>query len=96
MSAVGLRGTERGDVGKTNARIAEGTLLGSFGSQLGGALKGHAMMGPQDPDPQRSATIPRYKLAVIIWLAIYPALTATLAVLGPVITPWPLFLRTLL
>jgi antibiotic biosynthesis monooxygenase (ABM) superfamily enzyme len=54
------------------------------------------MMGPQDPDPQRSATIPRYKLAVIIWLAIYPALTATLAVLGPVITPWPLFLRTLL
>jgi uncharacterized protein len=54
------------------------------------------MMGPQDPDPQRSATIPRYKLALIIWLAIYPALTATLAVLGPVITPWPLFLRTLL
>ena len=33
---------------------------------------------------------------MIIWLAIYPALTATLAVLGPVITPWPLFLRTLL
>jgi antibiotic biosynthesis monooxygenase (ABM) superfamily enzyme len=44
------------------------------------------MMGRQDPDPQRSATVPCYKLAVIIWLAIYPALTATLAVLGPVIT----------
>jgi hypothetical protein len=30
------------------------------------------MMGPQDPDPQRSATVPRYKLAVIIWLAHLP------------------------
>jgi uncharacterized protein len=46
--------------------------------------------GPPGPTP-----VPRYKLAVIIWLAIYPALTLTLVVLGPLIAEWPVFLRTL-
>ncbi|MGH2677617.1 MAG: hypothetical protein ACRDHB_04565 [Actinomycetota bacterium] len=32
---------------------------------------------------------------MITWLAIYPALTVTLALLGPVLAPAPLFLRTL-
>jgi antibiotic biosynthesis monooxygenase (ABM) superfamily enzyme len=40
-------------------------------------------------------SVPRYKTAAIIWLAIYPALTVTLAFLGPVLAPLPLFLRTL-
>lgn len=44
---------------------------------------------------QRPPTTPRYKSAVVIWLAIYPALTVTLFLLSPVLTPLPLFLRTL-
>lgn len=40
-------------------------------------------------------TPPRYKVAVITWLAIYPALTITLALLGPALMPLPLYLRTL-
>ena len=38
----------------------------------------------------------RYKLAVITWLGVYPVLTATLALLGPMMETWPLPLRTLL
>lgn len=45
------------------------------------------------PAPPRP---PRYKQAVITWLGVYPALTLTLAVLGPTIEPWPLPFRTLL
>jgi antibiotic biosynthesis monooxygenase (ABM) superfamily enzyme len=41
-------------------------------------------------------SVPRYKTAVVIWLAIYPALTLTLALLGGVLAPLPLFLRTLI
>ena len=40
-------------------------------------------------------TAPRNKVAVITWLAIYPALTITLALLGPALTPLPLYVRTL-
>ena len=43
----------------------------------------------------RPPAAPRYKVAAITWLAIYPALTVTLALLGPVLTPLPLYLRTL-
>jgi antibiotic biosynthesis monooxygenase (ABM) superfamily enzyme len=39
--------------------------------------------------------IPRYKLAVVTWAAIHPALTITLALLGPALAPLPLYLRTL-
>ena len=38
----------------------------------------------------------RYKLAFVTWLGVFPALTLTLAALGPTIEPWPLPLRTLL
>jgi uncharacterized protein len=46
-----------------------------------------------DTQPRPSAP-PRYKVAVIIWLAIYPALTVTLVLLGPILEPLPLYLRT--
>jgi antibiotic biosynthesis monooxygenase (ABM) superfamily enzyme len=46
--------------------------------------------------PVSPARPPRYKQAVITWLAVYPALTVTLAVLGPMMETWPLPLRTLL
>jgi antibiotic biosynthesis monooxygenase (ABM) superfamily enzyme len=39
---------------------------------------------------------PRYKLALITWLGVYPFLTVTLALLGPMMETWPLPLRTLL
>jgi antibiotic biosynthesis monooxygenase (ABM) superfamily enzyme len=54
------------------------------------------MMGATEPVQQGSTLVPRYKFAVIVWLAIYPALTLTLALLSPLIATWPLFLRTLL
>lgn len=50
----------------------------------------------QESAPSPPARPPRYKQAVITWLAVYPALTATLAVLGPLMETWPLPLRTLL
>jgi antibiotic biosynthesis monooxygenase (ABM) superfamily enzyme len=39
---------------------------------------------------------PRWKLAILIWLAIYPTLTLVLWLVGPEIQDWPLALRTLL
>lgn len=48
------------------------------------------MAPPVNPQP------PRYKQAIITWLGVYPALTVTLAVLGPAMESWPLPLRTLL
>jgi antibiotic biosynthesis monooxygenase (ABM) superfamily enzyme len=38
---------------------------------------------------------PRYKLALITWVAAYPTITAILGLLGPEIGTWPLALRTL-
>jgi antibiotic biosynthesis monooxygenase (ABM) superfamily enzyme len=53
------------------------------------------MIGQGGPQAERSLPVPRYKFAVIVWLAIYPALTLTLTLLGPLIAEWPVFLRTL-
>jgi antibiotic biosynthesis monooxygenase (ABM) superfamily enzyme len=38
---------------------------------------------------------PRHKQALVTWIGVYPALTLTLYLLGPVIEGWPLPLRTL-
>jgi antibiotic biosynthesis monooxygenase (ABM) superfamily enzyme len=46
-------------------------------------------------EARQGRTAPRYKVAFITWLAIYPALTITLALLGPALAPLPLYLRTL-
>ncbi len=37
---------------------------------------------------------PRHRMAVVIWLAIYPTITLLLALSGPFIADWPLPLRT--
>ena len=50
----------------------------------------------QEQQPIPPARPPRWKQAVITWVAVYPALTVTLAVLGPMMESWPLPLRTLL
>jgi hypothetical protein len=39
---------------------------------------------------------PRHKQSLVTWIGVYPALTLTLYLLGPVIEGWPLPLRTLL
>jgi uncharacterized protein len=39
---------------------------------------------------------PRYKLAVVTWIGVYPIITMLLAVIGPATATWPLPLRTLL
>ena len=46
--------------------------------------------------PPANAQPPRYKQAILTWLGVYPALTVTLAALGPTMEGWPLPLRTLL
>ena len=38
---------------------------------------------------------PRHRMAVIVWLAIYPTITLLLALGGSAIAEWPLPLRTL-
>jgi antibiotic biosynthesis monooxygenase (ABM) superfamily enzyme len=38
---------------------------------------------------------PRWKMAVVVWLAIYPLLTLILWLVGPSIRDWPVALRTL-
>jgi uncharacterized protein len=39
---------------------------------------------------------PRYKLALLTWAGAYTVITLILALLGPVMSEWPLPLRTLL
>jgi antibiotic biosynthesis monooxygenase (ABM) superfamily enzyme len=38
---------------------------------------------------------PRWKTAVVVWLAIYPCITFVLWLVGPKIQDWPLAVRTL-
>jgi antibiotic biosynthesis monooxygenase (ABM) superfamily enzyme len=45
--------------------------------------------------PGALAMPPRWKTAVLIWLAIYPSITFLLWLAGPRIASWPLALRTL-
>ena len=53
----------------------------------------------QIPESAASSTTtraaPRYKLALVTWVAAYALITTFLAVLGPTIADWPLALRTL-
>jgi antibiotic biosynthesis monooxygenase (ABM) superfamily enzyme len=58
-------------------------------------MKEAGVAGSEERGGGQPESVPRYKTAVIIWLAIYPALTLTLALLGGVLAPLPLFLRTL-
>ncbi len=39
--------------------------------------------------------IPKWKLAILIWIAIYPTITILFYVLGPYLMPLPIPLRTL-
>jgi antibiotic biosynthesis monooxygenase (ABM) superfamily enzyme len=54
---------------------------------------------PQGARPAASAATPpmpsRWKMAVVVWLAIYPCLTFLLWLAGPRIASWALPLRTL-
>jgi uncharacterized protein len=52
------------------------------------------MSNPTPPATPPAA--PRYKLAVVTWIGVYPLITFLLAVTGPATETWPLPLRTLL
>ena len=47
------------------------------------------------PEPGGTRRPPKYKVAVVTWLAIYPLITITLAVVQPVLEGAALPLRTL-
>ena len=46
------------------------------------------------PSPKEEKA-PRYRFAVIVWIAIYPAVTVAQWLLGPLMTDWPVPLKTL-
>jgi len=52
-----------------------------------------------EPDPiavePASQEPPRYKRAVVIWIALYPAVVLALTVLRPLIGDWPIPLQAL-
>jgi uncharacterized protein len=48
------------------------------------------------PRPAGPKPPPRHKLALVTWLGAYGVITGLLALLGPVMSSWPLPLRTLL
>ena len=50
-------------------------------------VNGQTQIAPKAP--------PRWKSAIVVWLAIYPSLTFLLWLAGPTIAHWPLELRTL-
>ncbi len=48
------------------------------------------------PSKPGEPTPPRYKMAVVTWLAVFPTITALFLILNPVLSMLPLLLRTLL
>lgn len=48
-----------------------------------------------NPVPRRRVGPPRYKRAIVIWIALYPAVVAALSMLRPVIGEWPIPLQAL-
>jgi uncharacterized protein len=48
------------------------------------------------PPPARPKAPPRYKLALVTWLGAYGVITGLLVLLEPMMSTWPLPLRTLL
>ena len=55
-----------------------------------------AAASPPAPAPARPASPPRHKLALLTWIGAWAVITLLLQLLGPVMAPWPLPLRTLL
>ena len=47
------------------------------------------------PPPRGPRAPSRHRMAILIWLAIYPTITLLLELGGPLIDDWPLPLRTL-
>jgi antibiotic biosynthesis monooxygenase (ABM) superfamily enzyme len=45
--------------------------------------------------PTAPANRPRWKTAVVVWVAIYPSITLVLWLAGPRMASWPLAVRTL-
>jgi antibiotic biosynthesis monooxygenase (ABM) superfamily enzyme len=52
-------------------------------------------MRPEHTHPPPPTMPPRWKTAVVVWLAIYPCITFVLWLAGPEMQGWPLAVRTL-
>jgi antibiotic biosynthesis monooxygenase (ABM) superfamily enzyme len=65
------------------------------GAPLRSLDMGQAMTRLRPPKRLAPPAPPRWKFAVLVWLAIYPSLTLLLWLAGPSIVDWPLALRTL-
>jgi antibiotic biosynthesis monooxygenase (ABM) superfamily enzyme len=50
---------------------------------------------PHKSPPTPPANPPRWKTAVVVWVAIYPSITLVLWLAGPRMASWPLAVRTL-
>ena len=50
---------------------------------------------PSGVTPAAPTAPPRWKTAVVVWLAIYPSITLILWLIGPHVQDWPLAVRTL-
>jgi antibiotic biosynthesis monooxygenase (ABM) superfamily enzyme len=55
----------------------------------------HVTAAAARPVATRPSAPPRYRQALLVWLAIYPTITLLLELGGPLINDWPLPLRTL-
>jgi antibiotic biosynthesis monooxygenase (ABM) superfamily enzyme len=51
---------------------------------------------PDHRAPASTGVPPKYKVALLTWVGVYPVITAILAIVGPATASWPLPLRTLL
>ena len=57
--------------------------------------RGHAEHVKARPPQSSPAAPPRYKVALLTWLAAYVLITLVFDLLGPKMATWPLALRTL-
>ena len=83
----------------TNAAITRAAAINGLFTSLSMDRYPASALGQDvkmNDEPTRPAKPPRYKLALVTWLGVYPTLTVILALLGPAMETWPLPLRTLL
>lgn len=52
-------------------------------------------MSPAQPAVTAPKPPPRHRMAILVWIAIYPTITVLLALGGDAVASWPLPLRTL-
>ena len=59
-------------------------------------MEQHEIVAPAGSQTSRRQGPPRHKVAFLTWVGAYGVITLILELLGPLMAPWPLPLRTLL